>query len=685
MKKNLLLLFFMLVSVSFAFADTYKHEFASGQLSINGGTATLSDYVWTYPASSYIGWDNNKGIQIGKKAEVTPSFSLTSSAFSEYTIKSITVNSMIASSGDAKLTIAVGDKKSEAFTLTGKSTDYTFETDAKGDITISWTATQRAYYVKSITIEYSLPASMITVPTPVFTTPEGVYVDKVKVEKREGIIAEVPEDSGAVLYYTIDGSDPNPDDESGITKCSKGWQLWITNVTESTTVRAMAVITTDEGVNLCGDIVEANYIVSPKTSYVLSEEIVSGKKYAFSAADSIANPFIGKQVSGYLNSAIPTDKYSYIIESAVYNAFTFTATNGGYTIQDPEGRYLYLTGSDNTFNVSEEKPSNGAIWSVAFNGNGKATVKNTMNNKAIYYSALNDNFGCYDANEVTADMELIELYLQAEFSYTVTPELKSTHDTFQTITITSESGIKAGEDFKATTILDDETVVLTCTQIDANTIALSFAEPLVRDHNTDLRITLSGTLIFDPTGLAVSKNMNGTTLNYILNGHVETTITKVTPEDKSTVVKLYYFLFEFSYYASATEDTSITPRLYKEGNSDRLFKVEYTRENQDADGYVDMMEGAIRLLEPVTESGTYILEIPDGYFEADGKPIKGITIKYYLEYDPTGIENIIAEEENGWVVYNMNGIKVMETKDTQILNTLPKGLYIINGVKTLVK
>lgn len=684
MKKNLLLLLFMLTSVSFAFADTYKHTFTEGEFSVDGGTVTLSDYAWTYSASSHIDWDKNKGIQIGKKAEVTPSFNLTSSAFSEYTIKSITVNSSVASSGDAKLTIATGDKTSESFTLTGTATDYTFEPNAKGDVTISWVASQRAYYVKSITIEYSLPASMLTVPTPIFTTPEGVYVDKVKVEKREGIIAEVPEGSGAVLYYTKDGTDPNPADENGSTICSGGWQLWITNVTESVTVRAMAVITTEDNVNVCGDIAEATYIVSPKTSYVTTEEIISGSKYAFSAADSIANPFVGRRTEGYLNSAIPTDIYGNIIETAEYNAFTFTAANGGYTIQDPEGRYLYMT-DGNIFHVSTELPSTGAVWSVTFNENGKAVITNIANNKTIYYSAENDRFGCYATDEVTSDMEPVTLYFQSVFTYTITPELKSAHDTFQNVTITSESGIKAGEDFKATTILDNETMVLTCTQTDANSITLSFEEPLIREHNTDLRISLTGTLIFDPNGLAVSKNMNGTTLNYILNGHAETTITKVTPENNTTLSKLYYFLFEFSYYASATEDTSVTPRLYKEGNSDRLFSLEYTRENQDANGYVDMMEGAIRLLEPVTESGTYILEIPDGYFEADGKPIKGITLKYILEYDPTGIEDIAVEGKNGWVVYNINGIKVMETKEKQVLSTLSKGLYIINGVKTIVK
>lgn len=686
MRKKLHLLLIMLAWVSFAFADTYTHTFANGQLIQAGGTVTLTEADWNYPALNYLGFTANKGVQMGSKNNPQPSFCLSTSAFNAYTIKSVTVNSCIAASGDAKLTISVGDKTSEAFTLKTAANDYTFNCeDAKGDITISWAATQRAYYVKSITIEYSVPADMLVVPAPVFTTPEGVYTDKIRVGKKDGIFAGVPAETGAVIYYTTDGTDPNPDDlESGSTKTSKTYEMWIMNITETVTVRAIAVVDTDEGVRVMSDISEATFVVSPKTPYVKAITVETGNKYAFVAADSVASPFVGKTVNGYLPSVIPADIYDNNMETAAYNAFTFTSAAGGYTIQDPEGRYLYSSGSDSKVSVAEAMPASGAVWSVAIDGSGKATITNVANDRVVYYSVANDHFGCYTAGEVTSDMELVTMYLQPDLSYTITPEPNSTHDTFQTITITSEQGIEAAPDFKATTILDEETVQLVCTQVDANTIALSFAQPLVRDHNTNLMINLSGSLIFDPAGLAVYKSMTGTRIDYILNGHVDTEILSVSPENNSTVVKLYYFLFTFSYYASATEDASITPRLYKEG-TDRLYKVEYTMDNEDGDGFADMMSGAIRLLEPVTESGMYILEIPDGYFQADNKPIKGITLRYNLVYDPTGIADVVAKGENGWVVYNLNGVKVMEAKEAQQLNTLTEGIYIINGVKTIVR
>ena len=88
---------------------------------------------------------------------------------------------------------------------------------------------------------------------------------------------------------------------------------------------------------------------------------------------------------------------------------------------------------------------------------------------------------------------------------------------------------------------------------------------------------------------------------------------------------------------------------------------------------------------PVTKNGTYILEIADGYFvDRNSKEMKGITIKYIVENE-TGIEEIIANGENGWTVYSTSGIKVLETMDASKVNALPAGIYIVNGSKRVVR
>ena len=50
-----------------------------------------------------------------------------------------------------------------------------------------------------------------------------------------------------------------------------------------------------------------------------------------------------------------------------------------------------------------------------------------------------------------------------------------------------------------------------------------------------------------------------------------------------------------------------------------------------------------------------------------------------------GIENIVQQPEDGtYRVYNLQGVKVMETKDLSLLNSLPQGIYLINGKKVLL-
>lgn len=67
--------------------------------------------------------------------------------------------------------------------------------------------------------------------------------------------------------------------------------------------------------------------------------------------------------------------------------FTFTATAGGYNIQDAEGRYVYMNGTFNSFNFSATLPTEGAVWTVTFEANGEARILNVDKNKYIQWDA----------------------------------------------------------------------------------------------------------------------------------------------------------------------------------------------------------------------------------------------------------------------------------------------------------
>ena len=675
MKKFLLSLFCLIFMAVTAGAETYTHTFKNGELTAEGGTVTLSNIEWTASAATYIGWNNNgKGIQIGKSADVCKSYTLKTSALADCTIKSVTVNSSIANSGDAKLTIKVGDQVSEAYTIITTDEAYTFDCeDTTGEITISWETTAKAYYVSSITIEYTPDAGTVIVPTPEFKTPAVVYADKVKVT------AETT-DQSAVLYYTLDGTDPSYEDyvnETGSTKCSKYWVMYF-DLTQTTTIKVIAV-KTDGDVAFKSAVAEQTYIVSRTMPYVPASSIASGSKYAIVAADSAATYYYEDKAYGYLPTKTATAVNGKYIETVECAGFTFTAVDGGYTIQDELGRYVYHTEARTNFNYAAEQPAEGAVWSVDVDTDGNATI--ACNGYTVYYSTKYETYGCYPADKVTEEHVLPKLFMQREYpTYTVTPENNATIDKLEKIIITCEEGIAATNDLVIKA--EGKSATFTIEQTDSKTLTVTPSSPITTENNMELNINITaGDIILNPEVKSMSfpvpkKYGVRKIAKYLLTGNAPAaTIEKITPANGSTVEKLSYVLFRFSYFPNVSEDETRQPRLHAEG-SEELIALEYTTLKEDGSGHVHMMEAALKVVEPIITNGTYILEIPTGYFiDANNKDIKGVTLKYIVK-NSTGIEEVETETGMTGIIYDLQGRKV---------ENLSKGIYIVNGNKVLVK
>ena len=76
--------------------------------------------------------------------------------------------------------------------------------------------------------------------------------------------------------------------------------------------------------------------------------------------------------------------------------FTITsAGDGQYTIQDSYGRYLYMSGSYNNFNVSADLPASGHLWAIAANDNGTVTISNVEKGKTVSYDTGYGSYGAY--------------------------------------------------------------------------------------------------------------------------------------------------------------------------------------------------------------------------------------------------------------------------------------------------
>ena len=132
-------------------------------------------------------------------------------------------------------------------------------------------------------------------------------------------------------------------------------------------------------------------------SYALVTTIAAGK-YIIAAPKegttyAVAVPLASNKTYGYLSPADATLTDNKISTEAA-NEFTFTATTGGYTIQDPSGRYLYMSGTYNSFNVSADVPASGHVWAVTFEGNNVKIVNVEMS-KTLQYSSQYKSYGAY--------------------------------------------------------------------------------------------------------------------------------------------------------------------------------------------------------------------------------------------------------------------------------------------------
>ena len=97
---------------------------------------------------------------------------------------------------------------------------------------------------------------------------------------------------------------------------------------------------------------------------------------------------------------ITSGTYGYLkVDEVGYtdNVFTISAVEGGYTIQQPGGKYLYMTGSYDSFNVSATAPSdNGHVWTIELNEDGSYKILNVLNQKYIQLDSTYGTYGSYN-------------------------------------------------------------------------------------------------------------------------------------------------------------------------------------------------------------------------------------------------------------------------------------------------
>ena len=86
------------------------------------------------------------------------------------------------------------------------------------------------------------------------------------------------------------------------------------------------------------------------------------------------------------------------------------------------------------------------------------------------------------------------------------------------------------------------------------------------------------------------------------------------------------------------------------------------------------------------EAGKYAIVVPDYYVIINDELLNGLVYSdEYVILDQSGVVAFNADEDGMYRVYNLNGINVLNTTDVEAVRQLDGGVYIVNGVKVLIR
>lgn len=458
----------------------------------------------------------------------------------------------------------------------------------------------------------------LEVAAPVFSVKGGVYTKL----SGETALKFTCETEGATIYYNNRGGDPK-------TEGSKSYGSL--SVLSTAEVKAVAYVEV-EGEKLYSDVVSEKYYISPVKPFEKVTEFAAGQYLIH--ADGFAATALGETLNyGYLPQFAVAANGNFI-ETNTFYAFTFTEVEGGYTIQDTFGRYVYQKDDHNSFNVAAEMPEAGAVWTVVIDETtGEATITNVEKNKYIQYSSQYKSFGSYASAQNNGHMP--SLYKLGEYpTITVTPENWETIPAFEKVTITCESGIaynETDENYPYYTIGWDYTpyefdnVII----VDENTIELTFNEPIA--DNGDYRVVLpAGVFILNPNGLAMPSASAQYT--YTVENLNVLEVTYANPDNYSEVKSIESLYFEFNQnIVDNVSDAVIT----NENGDEFPLTVTYT----DAWGEQTPLNAlCLQAAEPITTPGTYTFVLKKQYVCAETNA--DVTIAEDLVYTFTLVEGL---------------------------------------------
>ena len=407
MKRLLLMLSLVVGLASTALAKTYTATTSSGCFTDNkweAGIATWSTTVKAQNAdgSYYTGYDGTKGYQFGSGSKPVATVVLETGNIPG-TITSVKVNAATASSGNATLSVKVGDTAftPESSKLATTSADYSFSGSAEGVISITYTNNaKKAVYLKSITVEYEETVGGNEVPEmPVVSFGDVTADNNGKYEVVEG--TEVSVTSAGADYLLVTNT-------TGLTKERIEGNTYSFAVNADDTWEFTGGNGTGSSETFK---VTFTAVPAPKTGGVVytrvksASELVAGETYTIACAE------VNKAMSN-----ASQEKYRQIVDVNIVKG-SFEATNDvlAFTLEKNSDKWniatLNYAGTDGYFNLS----SSAADFKITDTATGydvtideNSNVNIASGSRTIKYNSGSPRFAMYLSS--FSQGEAVQLY-----------------------------------------------------------------------------------------------------------------------------------------------------------------------------------------------------------------------------------------------------------------------------------
>ena len=135
-------------------------------------------------------------------------------------------------------------------------------------------------------------------------------------------------------------------------------------------------------------------IPSGKQTYKKVADVKAGGSYLLVADKICALNLAADKNYGWLYTAPVTVNGETIELDNAQAVFTFETAEGGYYIKSPEGRFYFMDGTYNSFNIAASA-GDGSIWTVTPQADGTVAITNVAKNKTVQYSSQFTSFGAY--------------------------------------------------------------------------------------------------------------------------------------------------------------------------------------------------------------------------------------------------------------------------------------------------